>query len=283
MHSLRQALVVGVATAVIGTASVAAAQDTVRQITNIAGDLYRFQNNFHFSVFLVTDDGIIATDPINAEAAEWLKTELQERFDQPVRYVLYSHHHADHASGGEVFADTAIFVGHENMPAALETDGITSVRLPDIVYSDRMDIALGGKTVELHFVGKNNSDNTTVMRFPEASTIFTVDFISAQRLPFRTLNAGFFPDWIDAIKQVEAMDFDIVAPGHGGLGTPQDVVEHREYLEDLTTEVQAAIDAGKPVETAQAEIKLEKYAEWGSYEDWLQENIAGAYRILTDN
>ena len=68
---------------------------------------------------------------------------------------------------------------------------------------------------------------------------------------------------------------------HGTLGTPQDVVEHREYLEDLTTEVQAAIDAGKPVETAQAEIKLEKYAEWGAYEDWLQENVAGAYRILT--
>ena len=283
MHVLRQALAAGFATAFIGTASIATAQDTTREITNIAGDLYRFQNNFHFSVFLVTDDGIIATDPINTEAAEWLKTELQERFDQPVKYVLYSHHHADHASGGEVFADTAIFVGHENMPAALETDGITTVRLPDILYSDRMDVSLGGKTVELHFVGKNNSDNTTVLRFPEESTIFTVDFISAQRLPFRTLNAGFFPDWIDAIKQVEAMDFDIVAPGHGGLGTPQDVVEHREYLEDLTTEVQAAIDAGKPVETAQAEIKLEKYAEWGAYEDWLQENVAGAYRILTGN
>ena len=56
------------------------AQDAKRSITKIAGDLYRFQNNFHFSVFLVTPDGIIATDPINPEAAKWLQGELKSRF-----------------------------------------------------------------------------------------------------------------------------------------------------------------------------------------------------------
>ena len=45
------------------------AQDAKRAITQIAGDLYRFQNNFHFSVFLVTPAGVIATDPISTEAA----------------------------------------------------------------------------------------------------------------------------------------------------------------------------------------------------------------------
>ena len=52
-----------------------------RVITKIAGDLYRFQNNFHYSVFLVTPEGVIATDPINAEAATWLKAEIKKRFD----------------------------------------------------------------------------------------------------------------------------------------------------------------------------------------------------------
>ena len=55
-----------------------------RAITHIAGDLYRFQNNSHYSVFLVTPDGVIATDPINAEAATWLKAEFAKRFNQPV-------------------------------------------------------------------------------------------------------------------------------------------------------------------------------------------------------
>ena len=58
-------------------------------------------------------------DPINREYATWLRAELDARFGVPVRYVVYSHSHWDHGSGGEVFAATAEFVGHENMTAAL--------------------------------------------------------------------------------------------------------------------------------------------------------------------
>ena len=259
----------------------ALAQDTTREITNIAGDLYRFQNNFHFSVFLVTPEGVIATDPINEEAAEWLKAEIASRFNQPVKYLIYSHHHADHASGGAVFADTATFIGHENMIAATEAQGVDAVRPPDIVYSDTMAVTLGGKTVNLHYVGKSHSDNISVMHFPEERTVFTVDFISAKRLPFRTLGDSHLPDWIDAIKQVEAMDFDILAPGHGALGTPQDAADHRQYLEDLTAAVQAQIDAGATVDEAKAAITLDDYKDWGQYEAWLPENVEGAYRILS--
>ena len=100
----------------LGVSATSSAQGTPRRsITPITGDLYRGQNNNHFTVFLVTDEGIILTDPINTGFATWLKSELDSRFDVPVRYVLYSHHHGDHASGGDVFADTAKFVGHENM------------------------------------------------------------------------------------------------------------------------------------------------------------------------
>jgi glyoxylase-like metal-dependent hydrolase (beta-lactamase superfamily II) len=66
-------------------------------------------------VFLVTPEGIILADPINADFSKWLKGELASRFKVPVRYVVYSHHHWDHDSGGDVFADTARFVGHANM------------------------------------------------------------------------------------------------------------------------------------------------------------------------
>ena len=79
-----------------------AQQQPQREIARINGDLYRFRNAGHFSVFLVTPAGIIATDPI-ADAARWLKAELTKRFNKPVKYLIYSHDHADHISGGEVF------------------------------------------------------------------------------------------------------------------------------------------------------------------------------------
>ena len=63
---------------------------TKRAITQISGDLYRFQNNFHFSVFLVTGDGVLVTDPINAEAATWLRNEIKSRFNKPIKYLVYS-------------------------------------------------------------------------------------------------------------------------------------------------------------------------------------------------
>ena len=93
------------------------------EIVNIEGDLYqagvRGGMGGHTTVFLVTPAGVILGDPIRADFAEWLKTELRERFDAQVEYLLYSHHHPDHASGGSVFADTATFVAHENMVANL--------------------------------------------------------------------------------------------------------------------------------------------------------------------
>ena len=103
---------------VLGSAA-QAQQAPMRGIVNITGQLYRAQNNNHYTVFLVTPEGIIMSDPINRDFSRWLKAEFATRFKVPVRYVLYTHKDWDHASGGVVFADTAEFVGHRNMLKAL--------------------------------------------------------------------------------------------------------------------------------------------------------------------
>ena len=90
-----------------------------RGIVNVTGQLYRAQNDNHYTVFLVTPEGIIMSDPINRDFSRWLKAEIATRFKVPVRYVLYTHRDWDHASGGVVWADTAEFIGHRNMLAAL--------------------------------------------------------------------------------------------------------------------------------------------------------------------
>src|SRR5688572_27122673 len=99
--------------------SLAQQQPPTRSIVQIAPDLYRVQNDNHYTVYLVTPAGIIMSDPINRDFSTWLKGEMQRRHNQPVRYVLYTHRDWDHASGGAVFADTAQFVAHANMPEAL--------------------------------------------------------------------------------------------------------------------------------------------------------------------
>ena len=61
---------------VLGISATAPAQEVKRSIEPVTDDVYRFQNNFHNAMFVVTDDGIVVTDPINADAVAWLKGEL---------------------------------------------------------------------------------------------------------------------------------------------------------------------------------------------------------------
>ena len=69
----------------------AAQQPPQRAIVNVTGQLYRAQNNNHYTVFLVTSEGVIMSDPINRDFSRWLKNEISTRFRVPVRYLSLIH------------------------------------------------------------------------------------------------------------------------------------------------------------------------------------------------
>jgi glyoxylase-like metal-dependent hydrolase (beta-lactamase superfamily II) len=110
-----------IAIAMIALAPPAHAQDDVaREIAAVRGDLYTMREGSEVTIFLVTPDGIVLSDPLNESAAKWLLREFNERFPgKTVRYVLLTHHHFDRAGGAWVFKDTAEVVGHQNFERAL--------------------------------------------------------------------------------------------------------------------------------------------------------------------
>ncbi len=256
-----------------------AAKAPKRSIKKIAGNLYRFQNNFHFSVFLVTPGGIIVTDPINKGTAKWLKGELAKRFNKPVKYLIYSHDHQDHSSGGEVFADTATVIAHENAKADIVGEKRPTA-VPDLTFSDKMTVELGGQKVELTYVGLGHSDNMIVMNFPAERTLFACDFIAVKSVGYKKFSAAYFPDWINAIKKVERMDFDTLATCHGKMGTKADVRDQRIFYLDLYAAVLKEARAGKSLDEMKASIKLAKYKDWGRYKPFLPLNIEGMYNQI---
>src|SRR5687767_15763798 len=119
MRHLASALALSAVVSAMGVSAQQPPAAPQRGIVNVTGQLYRAQNNNHYTVFLVTPEGIIMSDPINRDFARYLKAEFATRFKVPVRYVLYTHSDWDHASGGVVFADTAEFVGQQNMLVSL--------------------------------------------------------------------------------------------------------------------------------------------------------------------
>lgn len=254
----------------------------VREITKVTGEIYRFRNNNHYSIFAVTPEGIIATDPIDAGAAAWLKAEIRSRFNKPIRYVIYSHDHRDHIAGGEVFANSAIVVAHQRTKEVILGEKRPTA-VPHITFTDRMDIELGGTRVELHYVGRNHSDNSVVMRFPKERLVFAVDFIPVETVAFRDFPDSYMPEWIESLKRVEQLDFDILVPGHGKLGEKRHVGQFRAYLEDLYGQVLQLAREGKTVDDMKRMINLSKYESWGAYKDFVPLNIEGMYRLVQAN
>ena len=288
------------------------ADATFRGISHVAGDLYQVQdNNNTFTAFLVTPEGIILTDPINTETAIWLKAELKERFDLPVKYLIYSHSHDDHSSGAAVY-DEAVIIGHENVVAEFEiwddisididdfdgfdgdVDRLTEYRLnnpavyPDITFSDQLSIELGGKTVEIIYLGRGHSDNLLAVHYPDERAVLTVDLLWIDRVSFLDLPyTHYFPDLFDGLRIVEELDFDILLTGHGvhgsgdgATGVKDDVAEFREYFEALYVEVKKAMDQGMSKEEAVAAIDLPQYSHLGKYDDWFKLNVEGMYRHM---
>jgi len=105
--------------------------------------------------------------------------------------------------------------------------------------------------------------------------------VTVNRLPYKNLSDSYFPDWISALKGLEALDFDILAPGHGVLGTKADVVAHRGYMEKLYNEILAAARAGKTLEEMKASITMDEYKDWGQYDKWRELNIEGSYSRIS--
>lgn len=259
----------------IATAS-ATAQDATRSITKIAGDVYRFQNNFHFNVFVITGEGVVVTDPINAEAAAWLKAEIAGMTDQPITHLIYSHSHGDHASGGAVLAETATVIAAETAPA--DIDGV----VPDIRFSERMTLALGGKTFELTALGPGHGTDLIAMVVRPENVVFAVDAVSAKRLPFRDFPGADVAGIIEQISRVEALEFDILAPGHGDMGVKSDATDHRLYVEHLMQAVKTGLEAGESVDALVASLTLDEYAGWGAFEQFREPNIRGMARWLQE-
>ena len=252
-----------------------------RAITDLGNNIYRFQNDTHYSIFIVGKRGVLMTDPINADAARWLKAEVDKRFGKlPVTHLVYSHNHGDHVFGGEVWKEPGTRVIAHQLAAADLARNRAPTALPDITFSDRLNVDFEGRPIELRYHGPNNGAGNISLYVPDAKTLFVVDWIVLKRLPWMELYYYNLDGMIASLHQALAIDFDTVAPGHGQTGTKADVREFLAYLEDLRAAVLDGMNQGKTLAQLQQDIKLDKYAGYAKYREWLPLNIKGAYEQL---
>ncbi len=248
------------------------------ETTRISDRVYTFRWKNHRNMFVVTEEGVIVTDPLNSAAAEVLAGEIKKVTDLPVRYVVYSHEHWDHVLGGGVFKSAgATFVSHAECLPAFERRPHPELVMPDVTFEGRrLDLELGGITLELHHFGINHGRGMVVMLLPEEGILHIVDLVSPEAVGFRIL-PDFDPvEMIRTLGRIEAeLEFDRIIPGHMGPVAPASAVsEERRYYQSLMDAVREAWESGvrSPTELVQ-QIKLPEYEDWFGYQEWLPLNV----------
>lgn len=256
----------------------------VKEITPITDSLYRYQYNMHTSVFLVRPEGILITDPTTVEAAEWLRDELKRRFNKPVRYMVYSHHHSDHIGGASVFDVPGVkIVALELTKQALVDQPLPGARIPvpTMTFSAPMTLHFGGRSIRLFRVEPStHARDLIAMYFVEDRTLFAVDIISVKSVGFFDFSNENFPAMIDAIRNLQRIDYDHLVDSHGPLGTKADGDTFLAYLEDLESGVRRELARGATLEETQRDLHMDRYQHLALYAPWSPANIEGAYVAL---
>ena len=248
------------------------------ETTKVEGtdNVYIFRNVNHQSIFIVTKAGVIATDPVaygRPTGGQTYVDEIKKVTNQPIKYLIYSHHHFDHIAGGKAFKDAgARVIAHKRAKERLDVlKDPHTVPVDEVVGNEGRTITLGGTTLELKYVGINHSDSTLVMRLPKEKLIFVVDLIPVGSVPGRGM-IDFYPlESEDSIKKILAMNWDRIIPGHPAAGGKQtgnkdDVKNLLTFLQDASAEVQKAAREGKCWDAVEKETKLPKYENWPGYQ-----------------
>ena len=253
------------------------AQAPARELTRVEGDVYRFQNNFHASVVIITNAGVVVTDPINADAATWLKAQIGELTDQPITHLVYSHSDLDHASGGDAFGNVPNVIAHINAPETI--DGTA----PTLRFTKHIEFSVGDHGFEMTYLGPGHGKDLAALVIRPENVGFVVDAVATKRLFYRDFPGASPDDWTQQVRNVEALDFEILVGGHGPVGVKSDVTAGRIYLEELRAQVLAGLRAGKSVDELAASITMDKYKDWISYDAWRELNVRGMARYLQES
>lgn len=260
---------------------VTAAQDQVDQsprLVEITENIFLTQHRpgAANSVVIATDEGLVVVDGTCRGEGNptWLKQELAERFDVPVKYVILSHDHEDHICGLQVFDDTATTISHVNAREHIIREN-RDTSIPDIVFEDSMELYIGGKQLILYYFGPTHSDNLIQVHVPDEGVLIAPDISRSGRslvMPdFRDANIDNLIDVLGILAKLD--NVDIVIPGHWGTTTQDGFLPYRDYVVALRDRVLEEMIAGASIEEILERVTMEEYSGYGNYDLWFRSNV----------
>jgi glyoxylase-like metal-dependent hydrolase (beta-lactamase superfamily II) len=213
-----------------------------RGLTRLADGLYTYKWFGYRTAFVTTSEGVILFDPLNADAAAKVSEEIARVAPNPtIRYVIYSHSHSDHTGGASKIPGKPIILAHAKAAAAIAERPDPEVVAPTETFDgENKSIVLGGVTVELIHVPGAHTEGMIAIYVPHVKALYAVDFIAVKMVPPFGSPFNSYHGVLAAIQKLQALDYEILIPGHGRFGTKRDADDFAVLLHDMEAALQKA-------------------------------------------
>ncbi len=202
----------------------------------------------------VTSEGLIVVDDKYQENVAEVLEQLKRLSPQPVRYLLNTHHHTDHAGGDAVFVKTTPIIAHRNVRENFLRNKQPGA--PPVTFTDQASVFVGGAEVRAYYFGRAHTNGDAVIYFPDLKVIHTGDLIT-EGMPVMDYNNGASAvEWVKVLDAVLKLDFDTVIPGHGKLLTKERIRSDRDKLVQMNARMAALAKANVPIDQVFDRLKL---------------------------
>jgi quinoprotein relay system zinc metallohydrolase 2 len=246
--------------------------------------------------FIVGENAVLVTDSGGswADGAQ-LRRIIKDKTDKPIRYVVQSHVHPDHAFGAASFLEDAPeFIGHANLPQVLAARGefyrkglaailgeanAGPVAPPTRLVSGGGEVDLGGRTIRFNAHGPAHTHADLSFVDGQTGLLFPADLLFVGRVP--SLDGNLL-GWLKELDQLGTMGAKRAVPGHGPVAVDlqPSIQGLKRYLSVIRDGVRAEIRAGGSIDRAAAAVGRSENENWALFESYHRRNVIEAYREL---
>jgi cyclase len=258
------------------SATTATAQDNKVEFTSLqlSDTIYMLRGRGGNVGISTGEDGLYIIDDQIQPITDQLLKAIREISDEPIRFVINTHYHADHVGGNETVGGTgAVIIAHDNIRKRMTTEQVSIFMndttppypkgaLPVLTFNDRMSLHLNGESATAYYVAHGHTDGDSMIHFPVSNVIHMGDMYFNGLYPYVDLDAGGAIQGVIAATDLAlslANESTHIVPGHGPLATTQDLRGYRDLLVKARDNVQALIDQGMDLQQA---IDAKPTAEW---------------------
>jgi len=228
------------------------------------------------NIWIVFKDYVVVIDANFPKEAGDVIEAIKKTTNKPIKYVLDTHHHGDHAYGNCIWAkEGAKIVAHTNAARLLKANGPkqweeaargrkdiqeNELKQADIPFDDKYVLDDGTQRVEFLHFGHSHTIGDAVAYLPKHKILCTGD--ACVNGSFNFMGHANSASWIQCLEKMEKLDIDLICPGHGKVATKDLLALQKRYFADMRTEIKKGIDAKKTLPEITDGLEMAWYKDW---------------------